>query len=505
MTKSMKQSRTRVMLLVATLVIGCSHDGPTEPREPPLGSLVLAADSTELTIVGARATAVATLTDANGTVVVSPQVSFSSSNPRVVQVDADGTVTAQGPGIATVRASVGSLEAGVGFTVTISGPHGGPILGTVVPCTGGLAGPFPCDRMDLLSYMPHAGLGITPGFRLNDIWGWTDPTTGKEYALVGRVDGLTFVDVSDPLRPHAVGELPSAAPPKVWRDVKVYQGHAFVVSDNSFNHGVQVFDLRVLRLTETFTTFSEHRRYTELSDGHNIAINEATGFAYVVGGDTCGGGLHIIDISSPANPTFAGCFSDERAGRSSRGYIHDVQCILYDGPDADYAGREICVGSNETAISVADVTDKSNPVAVSIATYPTARYVHQGWFTEDRRYFLQNDELDDSASSTTRTLIWDMVDLDDPILAREFLGPTTATDHNLFVSGSRAYLSNYTAGLRVLDIADPLNPTEIAFFDTHPEDDATGFDGSWSNYPFFGSGIVVVSSNQEGLFIVRLQ
>jgi choice-of-anchor B domain-containing protein len=262
---------------------------------------------------------------------------------------------------------------------------------------------------------------------------------------------------------------------------------------------------------DVFTTFTEDGRYTEVSSVHNIAINEATGFAYATGsnggGTTCGGGLHMINLSNLTNPSFAGCFSDPTTGRIGTGYTHDVQCIIYSGPDADYTGREICIGSNETAISVADVSDKGNPVAVSTATYPDVGYVHQGWFTEDQRYFVQNDELDERLNlvARSRMLVWDMIDLDDPILIAEHLGPTGAIDHNMYVKGHFVYHSNYHFGFRVVDVSNPTNPIEAGFFDTHPPDDAPGFEGSWSNYPFFDSGIIAVTSAEEGLFILRLQ
>ncbi|WP_425154965.1 hypothetical protein [Candidatus Palauibacter sp.] len=73
--------------------------------------------------------------------------------------------------------------------------------------------------------------------------------------------------------------------------------------------------------------------------------------------------------------------------RHGTGYTRDAQCIIYRGPDEDHAGREICVGGNETAFSFADVTDKSNPVALSRVSYPQVAYTHQGWLSEDLRYF----------------------------------------------------------------------------------------------------------------------
>ena len=411
----------------------------------------------------------------------------------------------------TKLSRVGALAAGAIMVTGCGSDPTGPGTGddgssSIIPCIGGFAGTFPCNRIDLVANLSLSDLGAPPGVILNDLWGWTDPSNGREYALVARTDGVTFVNLGDPEQPRAVGHLPSATAPTSWRDVKVYQNHAYIVADASPGHGIQIFDLTRLRGADVFTTFTEDGHYSGVSSVHNIAINDATGFAYATGGNsggiTCGGGLHMIDLTDLTNPSFAGCFADPTTGRSSTGYTHDVQCVTYSGPDADYTGQEICIGSNETAISVADVTNKGSPIAVSTATYPDVGYVHQGWFSVDQHYFFQNDELD---TGLTRMLVWDMTDLDDPIPIDEHLGPTGATDHNMYVKGSLVFHSNYHFGIRVLDVSDPTSPLEAGFFDTHPPDDAWGFSGSWSNYPYYDSGIVAVTSAEEGLFILRRQ
>ncbi|MGH7558990.1 MAG: choice-of-anchor B family protein [Gemmatimonadota bacterium] len=388
------------------------------------------------------------------------------------------------------------------------------VVGGEVACREGAAGPFACGHVDLLAFLPVQSIGGARGVELNDIWGWTDPETGREYALVGRVDGTAFVDVTDPSTPVYVGELPKTetSPGSTWRDIKVYQNHAYIVADNAGEHGVQVFDLTRLRNVESPpVTFDPDTTYHRIHSAHNIAINIDTGYAYTVGnsggGETCGGGLHMIDIRDPENPTFAGCFSDPSTGRQKTGYTHDAQCVLYHGPDEDYQDREICFGSNETALSIADVTDKQNPVAVAVVEYPNVGYTHQAWLTEDHQHLVMDDELDElnGLVEHTRTLIWDVSDLDDPVLAEEFLNPnTTSIDHNQYVVGDKVYQSNYVAGLRVLDISDIENPKEVGFFDTVPYgSDGPRFDGSWSNYPFFESGVIVVTSGDEGLFLLR--
>ena len=97
-----------------------------------------------------------------------------------------------------------------------------------------------------------------------------------------------------------------------------------------------------------------------------------------------------------------------------------------------------------------------------------------------------------------------MEDLDDPILVKEFMGTTEASDHNLYIRSNLMYQSNYVAGLRILDISDPVNPVEVAYFDTVPlGDNKPGFAGTWSNYPYFDSGIIVVTSMREGVFILK--
>jgi choice-of-anchor B domain-containing protein len=390
-----------------------------------------------------------------------------------------------------------------------------PITGSRVECSEGEASIFGCNNVDLLSFLPIGDIGGSRGVRLNDMWGWTDPQTGKEYALVGRNEGTSFVDVSNPFNPVYVGTLPKTknSEASTWRDIKVYKNHAYIVADNAGQHGIQVVDLTDLRNFEgTPLTLEEVAHYDGIHSAHNIVINEDTGFAYAVGssggGQTCGGGLHMVNIQDPTNPTFAGCFADPSTGRSGTGYTHDAQCVIYHGPDEEYKDQEICIGANETAISIADVTDKENPKAISTASYPDHAYIHQGWLTEDHRYFFQNDELDELTGNVdhTRTLIWDLTDLDDPQFVRGFMLDNKASDHNLYIRDNTMYQSNYKSGLQVIDVSDPANPVHTGSFDTQPfGEDSPGFAGTWSNYPFFDSGIVIMNSSREGLFILQKQ
>jgi choice-of-anchor B domain-containing protein len=540
------------------------------------------------------------------------------------------------------------------------------------PCVQGKAGPFRCHQADLLTFWPPSEFGGGPssgfGGPGNDVWGWTDPETRTEWVIMGRSNGTSFIDISDPKNPVLVADLPRHQTNALWSDIKVYENYAFVVKEGSGN-GMQVFDLTRLRdidYADAPVTVDEDAHYNRFGNSHNLFINEDTGFAYAVGttgdvpgasanvvtidppssaagtyqatganfgpapdetgvsgdvvlvndgvgtttdgceplvgfpagsialvdrgicsfvqkannaqdagavgmivannvggnpitmggtdpsiaissvmvslddgntikaglpasgtvtrnpeGNPCRVGLHIVDISDPLTPTFAGCFDED-------GNTHDVQCVIYHGPDERYQGREICFASNNSGafggprVTTVDVTDKSNMVILSRTPQGApAAFSHQGWLTEDHRYFLHDDESDEIRfGGRTRTRVFDTSDLENVFVQAVYHGETRAADHNLYVRGRYAYEANYFDGLRVINITKidhpgdefaPETPSapdhqglrEVACFDTDPtRNDIPGFGGSWSNYPFFKSGVVAVSGF-DGLFLVK--
>ena len=367
------------------------------------------------------------------------------------------------------------------------------------PCENGFADVYPCDGYDLMGHIPAVTLG-GPGAEGSDSWGWTDPTTGREYALVAMSTGSAFVDITDASDPKLLGTLASAAGTSFWRDIKVYQNHAFIVADNAGNHGMQVFDLTRLRnVANPPEVFTADAHYTGFGKAHNIVINEDTGYAYAVGTNTFSGGPHFINIQNPIVPVAAG-------GYAMDSYSHDAQVVTYNGPDAEHVGKELLIGSNENEVVIVDVTDKANPINISSINYNNIGYTHQGWFTEDKKYFVLGDETDEQGfGGNTRTLVFDFSDLDNPVYNFEHFGTTTAIDHNLYIKGNLCYQSNYAAGLQVLDVSGLSGNTltQVGFFDSYPPNNNTSFHGAWNVYPFFASGNIVISDIEGGLFIVR--
>ena len=162
------------------------------------------------------------------------------------------------------------------------------------PCENGFAGIYPCSGYDLVSEISLSTLSATASLA-NDSWGWTDPDTGNEYAIVGLSNGTAFIDISNPVNPEHLGTLPTQTFNSSWRDVKVYNNHAFIVSEAA-NHGMQVFDLTKLRNVNISTFLFADAVYSEFGNAHNIVINEDSGYAYAVGTNTFNGGPHFINI-----------------------------------------------------------------------------------------------------------------------------------------------------------------------------------------------------------------
>ncbi|MFT5372192.1 MAG: choice-of-anchor B domain-containing protein [Bacteroidia bacterium] len=374
---------------------------------------------------------------------------------------------------------------------------------SITTCVAGMAGGFPCNNVDLMAFLPTSQIGGGNG---NDIWGWTDPLNGNEYALMGLTNGTAFVDISDPVNPVYLGHLPphSGVSGSSWRDIKTYNNHAFIGSEAA-GSGMQIVDLTQLRnIASPPATITETAFYLGFTSSHNIVINEDSGFAYGVGTNSgnCNRGLHFVDLLDPTSPVAAGCFSAD-------GYTHDAQCVNYTGPDADYQGKEVCFAYNTDTLTIVDVTNKLAPVQISRTSYTNRGYTHQGWLTADQNYLLLGDELDEqnvAAVSNTRTLIWNVSDLDNPVHEADYTNPLSISiDHNQYIVGDHSFQANYRSGLRILDISDIANGnlSEVGYFDIYPSGDSANFNGAWSVYPFFASGNVIVSGIEQGLFILR--
>ncbi|MDG1137655.1 MAG: choice-of-anchor B family protein, partial [Phycisphaerales bacterium] len=265
---------------------------------------------------------------------------------------------------------------------------------------------FASENVQLKSWLPLNELDSADSG--NDCWGYVSPS-GREYALMGTSSGTVIVEVTNPGNAQVVASL--SGPNSLWRDIKTYSTYMYVVSEGG--GGIQVFNLADIDNGNVQTLNSAGSGAT-----HNVVIDTESGFLYRTGGAP--DGMYIYSLANPAAPVQVGQWTDR--------YIHDAQVVTYtQGP---FAGRQIafcCAGFSggwsDTGLTIVDVTNKSNTFVVSQAYYSNAAYSHQGWLSEDRKYFYLNDELDEqNFGGNTTTRVINVEDIENP----SFIGTFTS-------------------------------------------------------------------------------
>ncbi len=374
---------------------------------------------------------------------------------------------------------------------------GEAIADATVTCVNGKAGSYPCKNVDLLAFLPQSALG---GGGSSSMWYWTDSLNGSEYILYCRSNGVSFVNVTDPNNPRYLGNLPAAnGVSSSWCDIRTYKNYAYIGKD-SVSHGIQIFDLTKLRNVTTTQTFTAAARFTGITNSHTLWINQATGFLYVSGANTCSKGLTIYNIQNPLTLSLAGCYS-------SAVYSHESVVVNYTGPDTRYTGREIAfnyTGQGRT-FQILDVTNKSSIKVLSSVTHPGAGFIHQGHWTSDFKHMIVNDETISTAGGSP-DFVYNIEKLD----AARYVGKDIATrgtfvNHNGYTVGNRHFQASYRGGLRILDTTNAASAAlpEVGYFDVDPSSNSSGYSGSWMALPYLKNGVVAVQSIGVGLFLVR--
>ena len=385
-------------------------------------------------------------------------------------------------------------------------------------CVQGFAAAFPCRNIDLLAQVPLGALSSRPG-TMSNLWGFVDLDDNREYAVVGLSNATAVIDVTDPRNPREVGSVPGN--PSLWREVKIYQffdaaatrhrAYAYITTEAP-GGGLQVIELSSLpssvSLANTIRDFqSSHTVHLSNVDyASNLVRSGRQAFLYIAGANINGGSFLIYDLSDPVTPRLA---TQAPAGTE---YMHDSATLFITDNrttqcDQGHNPCEVLVDFNERTVDLWDVTDKGAPALLSATSYPEARYTHSGWPTEDQRFVLVHDELDELRIPGFNTHLYtlDIGDLRTPRVVSSYIGPNTTTDHNGYVKGDRYYVSHYRRGLVVFDITDPEELVEVGNLDTFlvPAADVADTNGAWGVYPFLPSGNILISDIENGLFVLR--
>lgn len=384
------------------------------------------------------------------------------------------------------------------------------------PCVNNQSGGFPCSSVSLQSHLSLQTLRPASSSG-NDVWGYTDLNTQREYAIMGLQNGVAVLDITDPQAPEEVGVATGSS--TTWRDIGIHQrydaaakrwrAYAYVTADRA-NDFLMVLDLSNLpngiqRVDYSSDFRSAHTNYLLNTDYvYGIAANSDPAHLAISGAGVNTGNYRLYSLANPRSPSLVAV--------SNRGYAHDLGSYAISDARKDTqcvnaSARSHCqvlTDFNENTVDVWDVSVPGSPQQLVSLPYTNARYVHSGFWTEDGRFLFVHDELDERDLGINTTIrVFDMSNLRQPALAGQWVGPNRSIDHNGAVRGGRYYVANYSEGLTVLDIADPAQPARIAYFDTYPSTSETGFVGAWSVYPFFASGTIAIGDINTGLYLLR--
>ncbi|MDX2285791.1 MAG: choice-of-anchor B family protein [Bacteroidia bacterium] len=338
-------------------------------------------------------------------------------------------------------------------------------------CLGCLsAAPLSAQQARNISLLGHLAFPA----ELNDVWGYVDPA-GTEYALVGRTDGVSIVDVSQPASPQLLHHLPG--PLTISRDVQSW-GHYLYVS-NEASGGLRIVDLSLLPAAPVY----KDTVIAGMTTAHTLWI-DSLGYLYLNGPDQFNGGTAILNLNpDPWRPQLTGIY-DVR-------YVHDVYTRGDTGYFAEIFGERL---------TLVDLSDRSQPEIINSITYPGA-FTHNTWLNDAGDVCFTTDELNNSY-----IIAWDISDPLNIVELDRIRSSLSALSipHNVFVLDDYLVTAHYRDGLHLADAARPGNLVEIGYYDTHPTQ-GPGFNGAWSAYPYLPSGNILVSDIEEGLFILRAE
>jgi hypothetical protein len=305
-----------------------------------------------------------------------------------------------------------------------------------------------------------------PGPRFSEITGAGD------LAVIGGFSSNSFVwiyDVSNRAQPVQVAAIPLNLPS--W-DVQVHGRYLFIALTDHMRW-YDILDPTQPKLVTRYLPPASYQPHTFFVAGNVLYIAD-----YVTGG------VLLVDITDKKNPQALANITEAFSG------IHDMTVI-----------RKRLYGAWINGVGglfLADVANPRAPKMLAKINYPAAA-THNAWPTEDEQFILTTDEV----SSTRNNLkIWDARTPGQLRQVAEYEVPNaTSPIHNTYVRGRYAYMSYYCEGVRIVDIADPTQPKEVAFYDLNGNASCFSFNSNWGVYPF--ANLIYASDMRSGLYVLE--
>lgn len=334
----------------------------------------------------------------------------------------------------------------------------------------------------MLANLNEFSLGPTANSYSN-CWSYIH-SDGREYAVIGTNAGTAIYNVTNPAATYRVGLI--LGPTSTWREMKSYRDWIYVVTEGTgTGQGLQI-----IRMTNPEAPVLAATYTGSFVRSHSVSVDTARKVLICNGTRDAAGlaaGMRILSIANPEAPVEIGWWPGGTLPVSNAEYIHDSVPIgtrLY--------GSSVYVGVQR----VFDLTNPATPTLVSSWTYPGG-FTHNAWPDSSGNTLYVTDEVNGEPLK-----VFDISTLTSPVLVNRLTSNPKAIVHNAHVKGRELFLSNYTEGIRLLDISDPWHPAEFATADSWPGASG-GFFGAWGVCPYFPSGLVIASDMQTGLYVYQ--
>ncbi|NIT55333.1 MAG: hypothetical protein GWN00_03575, partial [Aliifodinibius sp.] len=221
-----------------------------------------------------------------------------------------------------------------------------------------------------------SNLSVPNSTFITDIWGYYDPNTNKEYALItDNFLGLFIVDVTNPSAPSLISQVNNVP----GFDVKVWQNYVYTVNGGGSGLGgiVNISNPNTPQIVGSFPS------------SHNIFIAD-NGYMYLEYP-----GLRIYNLNP--DPTSPQLVWSKQTG---------------DGHDATVVGNRLYDFHGYAGTFIYDVSTPETPQQLGAITDPSINYHHSGWVSEDGQFLFICDEL--ASHPTADISVWNITNLNNP-------------------------------------------------------------------------------------------
>lgn len=363
----------------------------------------------------------------------------------------------------------------------------------------------------------NADVWFHDGFAYVGSWGFADWAAEKHdrFCPPDAGNGIAVIDATDPAHPVFVSRL---VPPvrTSSEDVVVFTAVYGALAgrdiaavgiqtcgangyDLSIERGLQLFDVTDPAHPAEIGFWDSEccaRGVHELEVQHRPDLGRTFAYLSVPGSrdadpshvsgykDEDGDGdFRLVDITDPTAPfqttewgiqDIGGPFSAGLGCEPDGNYGHSAE------PSAD--GKTVFFSYWDSGFIRLDVTNPANAVFVGRTVYPANAdgQAHSSQWDEGRNLLFANDEdFCKTASSTTEKgygymRVYDYSNPAAPVQIGSYKTPNAGgvvdpaggdfSIHNNWLVGTELYSSWYSDGVRIVDVSDPTNPVEVAYF-----------------------------------------